>query len=326
MTASRSRTPTDGRARTEANGSAGIAGREPGDRSPPGTAEVLLDLGYGRVKQLAPRDDHQVDPGASLERLIEPEHFSNQTFSAISPDSVTQLAGCNDSKPGSGSGPPRYKQSKKTGWHPKTGIESLLEFCFPSHALRLAETVRRHARARYDVETVRRLRPFARRRFKTKRPFLVAMRVRKPWVFFRRRRLGWKVRFMCRSLNAIERGRRNLNTTGGTQLVSTYDATIRHLERRAVGTFGGLRSVCYIPFPATPVGFPPEFSTVVEKIVEKPRFSPSLPPRMSRRHSGYLWKVKKANDSGVSRAVVSFNGGVTAGVEVGEGPEVAQRF
>jgi hypothetical protein len=47
----------------------------------------------------------------------------------------------------------------------------------------------------YD-ETVRRLRPFARRRFSTSRPFLVLIRTRKPCVRFRRRRLGWNVRFM----------------------------------------------------------------------------------------------------------------------------------
>jgi len=45
-------------------------------------------------------------------------------------------------------------------------------------------------------ETVRRFRPFARRRFRTSRPFFVLMRTRKPCVRRRRRRLGWNVRFM----------------------------------------------------------------------------------------------------------------------------------
>jgi hypothetical protein len=40
------------------------------------------------------------------------------------------------------------------------------------------------------TETVRRLRPLARRRFKTLRPAGVAMRARNPWVRFRRRLLG----------------------------------------------------------------------------------------------------------------------------------------
>lgn len=39
-------------------------------------------------------------------------------------------------------------------------------------------------------------RPFARRRLSTRRPALVAMRARKPWVRARLILLGWKVRFM----------------------------------------------------------------------------------------------------------------------------------
>jgi len=41
-----------------------------------------------------------------------------------------------------------------------------------------------------------RARPFARRRFNTRRPALVAMRARKPWVRARLILLGWNVRFM----------------------------------------------------------------------------------------------------------------------------------
>ncbi len=47
---------------------------------------------------------------------------------------------------------------------------------------------RRLAWRAYD--TVRRFRPLARRRFRTRRPFLVLMRSRKPCVFRRRLRLG----------------------------------------------------------------------------------------------------------------------------------------
>ena len=39
-------------------------------------------------------------------------------------------------------------------------------------------------------------RPFARRRFNTRRPALVAIRARKPWVRARLILLGWNVRFM----------------------------------------------------------------------------------------------------------------------------------
>jgi len=43
---------------------------------------------------------------------------------------------------------------------------------------------------RYRDETVSRFRPFARRRLRTIRPFLVCIRTRKPWVRARRRRFG----------------------------------------------------------------------------------------------------------------------------------------
>src|ERR1700677_349228 len=42
----------------------------------------------------------------------------------------------------------------------------------------------------------RRLRPFARRRASTRRPLLVAIRARNPWVRARCKLLGLKVRFM----------------------------------------------------------------------------------------------------------------------------------
>ena len=45
-------------------------------------------------------------------------------------------------------------------------------------------------------QTVRFLRPLARRALMTLRPFLVLMRVRKPWTSLRWRFLGWKVLFM----------------------------------------------------------------------------------------------------------------------------------
>ncbi len=47
----------------------------------------------------------------------------------------------------------------------------------------------------WETQTARRLRPLARRRLMTARPFLVRIRTRKPWVRFRRVVLGWYVLF-----------------------------------------------------------------------------------------------------------------------------------
>jgi len=45
----------------------------------------------------------------------------------------------------------------------------------------------------YSLLTVRRLRPFARRRFSTSRPFFVLIRTKNPWAFARWRVFGWNV-------------------------------------------------------------------------------------------------------------------------------------
>jgi hypothetical protein len=67
---------------------------------------------------------------------------------------------------------------------------------------RLETEVERSAAAgQRDMPTDRRLRPFARRRFRTRRPFFVAMRARNPWVRLRLTLLGWYVRFMAAALN-----------------------------------------------------------------------------------------------------------------------------
>ena len=121
---------------------------QPLDGTPPGATKVLFDLGQGSVEQLAAGDDDQVDTGATVQRLTEPEHFSNQSFSAISADRVSEFSRRDNPKPGGWTGMPSHEERKEPRGHADTGIENLLEFCLPPHALRLAETVRGHARAR----------------------------------------------------------------------------------------------------------------------------------------------------------------------------------
>ena len=55
---------------------------------------------------------------------------------------------------------------------------------------RSRDNLARRPRPRGRYDTVRRFRPLARRRFRTRRPFFVLMRSRKPCVFRRRLRLG----------------------------------------------------------------------------------------------------------------------------------------
>ena len=74
--------------------------------------------------------------------------------------------------------------------HPDPATQHASELGTPAQSGRLRE-----ARAR-PTQTLRRLRPLARRRFSTRRPPLVRIRTRKPWVRFRFRLFGWNVLFI----------------------------------------------------------------------------------------------------------------------------------
>lgn len=84
-----------------------------------------------------------------------------------------------------------------------SGLAYLLEVPSVAELLGRRKTVAcRGVRAdQRDTPTASRLRPFALRRLMTWRPFLVAMRARKPWVRLRLILLGWYVRFMAATLN-----------------------------------------------------------------------------------------------------------------------------
>src|SRR5205807_5300791 len=60
----------------------------------------------------------------------------------------------------------------------------------------------------FGALTTSRLRPFARRRFRTLRPALVALRLRKPCSRLRRTLLGWYVRFTTATSSSRNAGER----------------------------------------------------------------------------------------------------------------------
>lgn len=82
------------------------------------------------------------------------------------------------------------------------------------------------ARVIYEEETVRRLRPFARRRLSTRRPFFVAMRTRNPCVRLRRRRFGWKVTLIVGSPCGEIYQRRNLDSNQAARRLSIIRAAV----------------------------------------------------------------------------------------------------
>ena len=91
--------------------------------------------------------------------------------------------------------------------------------------------------------TVSFLRPMARRREITARPSAVFMRVRKPWVFARRRLFGWKVRLGI--LVSYDGGLENSSVQHGAAFLirDGYPLKRRHFgERFDQVTLGRVRS------------------------------------------------------------------------------------
>jgi hypothetical protein len=81
--------------------------------------------------------------------------------------------------------------------HLGCAVIELQEFGTPAQAFSLGK-IRAGQKGGYLVAmlTERRLRPLALLLLITRRPFLVAMRTRKPWVLFLEVLLGWKVLFI----------------------------------------------------------------------------------------------------------------------------------
>ena len=87
-------------------------------------------------------------------------------------------------------------QTVGTGQDHQTGVALTVTLCAQGSELtrtgqasRWRESPLPHGR--WIDQTVRRCRPLARRALMTKRPFLVAIRARNPWVRLRRNSLGW---------------------------------------------------------------------------------------------------------------------------------------
>lgn len=194
--------------------SAAAAGGETRRGTAAGAPEVVLDTGKYGIEQLTAGNDQDVH-GAAGPGWMLTEHFSNQTFSPISSDRGAELFRSHDSEPSARPRRGSHQKRQIATVHPHALIEDLLKLSAAADPLRLRKTAGRHCKRvdrrptgssrqprragpgpeAYD-ETVRRLRPLARRRLRTSRPFFVLMRTRNPCVRLRRRRFGWNVRFM----------------------------------------------------------------------------------------------------------------------------------
>jgi hypothetical protein len=152
--------------------------------------EVGFDVGEGGIQHFPPRHDDDVE---ARRDFVAPEQFSGQPLCPVAYDGGTQFAGRRhaDSRPLGTVG--HREDGHEPTVYSNAGVVGAFELGPATDPLRGGQPLAsRHYQP--SSETVRRLRPFWRRRFNTVRPFLVAMRTRKPCVFDRRRVFGWNVR------------------------------------------------------------------------------------------------------------------------------------
>ena len=201
--------------------------------APPGALKVPCEVGEGSLDELAPRDHDPVDARTLVCGEVMPEHLANQTLRPVTDDCSAEFPRRHDPKSGRRAAVGSQQKRQIAALNFDAGLEDLLKLSTTPHPVFTWKALspggpsraasrssgafvrRRHVNqtperddrgcranpyiirprpACQDEETVRRLRPLARRRFRTRRPFFVAMRTRKPCVRRRRLVLGWNVR------------------------------------------------------------------------------------------------------------------------------------
>ena len=128
------------------------------------------------VEKFTLRNDYDVE---SWGDFVSTKDLSNQSFSSVSLNRAADLPGCCDPEP---SHTPLIGQNEHravAAVDPNPARVDLLEL------RALADVFGWTEPQSYSLLTVRRLRPLARRRFSTRRPFFVLMRTRNPCVFAR---------------------------------------------------------------------------------------------------------------------------------------------
>ena len=128
------------------------------------------------VEKLALRYYYDIEPRRDL---VSTKDLSNQSFSSIPLDSAADLPGRRDAEPSDSLLVGQEEHRAVAAVEADTALVHLLELSAPADVLGWTES------QSYSLLTVRRLRPLARRRFSTRRPFFVLMRVRNPCVFAR---------------------------------------------------------------------------------------------------------------------------------------------
>jgi hypothetical protein len=160
--------------------------------------ETLAVFGFkdnqAGVEQFAPGHHDDV---VAIRELVMTENLSYQSFSSIPLNGPSELSSDRDSQTSNREPVRQHEQRDVPPMDAQAFLVDQLEVRTPANPLVGPES---HVAfsgwaESYSLLTVRRLRPLARRRLSTKRPFFVLIRTRNPWVRLRCRVFGWKVRF-----------------------------------------------------------------------------------------------------------------------------------
>lgn len=143
----------------------------------------------GRVKRSGSLPGDYVVIGFRKKAFVQPEKFPQEPFDAISGDCITYFFADGYPEPGtSAAGEPVYDQKV-----PGRNLPSLVgkgKILVPFQQPFVLRQPVGHPPYLVAMPTDRRLRPLARRRLMTSRPFLVDILTRKPWVLLRDTLLG----------------------------------------------------------------------------------------------------------------------------------------
>ena len=139
--------------------------------------------GQAGVKQFTFRDDDDVEP---LRDLVATKNFSNQSFGSVALNGAAELSCGRNSQSPNGALVWQDEQRAVAAVRSGASLVHLPKFCAAANPFGGTKSGHRGPKSgRYSLDTVSRLRPLARRRLSTRRPFFVAIRTRKPCVRFR---------------------------------------------------------------------------------------------------------------------------------------------
>jgi hypothetical protein len=152
------------------------------------------------VEQFPLRHDHDIEPGSEL---VATEYLANEPLGPVPHDGAAKLPGRRNTETACFESVGQTEQRERTTVDLDAAVVNILVLGSFPDTLGTAEARLGHESdfSTYSLLTVNRFRPLARRRLRTRRPFLVAMRTRKPCALRRRRVFGWNVRLPFKTLS-----------------------------------------------------------------------------------------------------------------------------